>query len=52
MQKGYLIVNIKKEDYENYQSFKAEQIKNNKEDFALFIAQMEKESLERYNQYS
>lgn len=52
MQKGYLIVNIKKEDYENYQSLKTEQIKNNKEDFALFIAQMEKESLERYIKHS
>ena len=48
MQKGYLIVNIKKKDYENYQSLKTEQLKSNKEDFALFIAQMEKESLERY----
>ena len=48
MQKGYLIANIKKEDYENYQSVKAYQIKTNKEDFALLIAEIEKESLERY----
>ena len=48
MQKGYLIANIKKEDYENYQSVKAYQIKTNKEDFAFFIAEIEKESLERY----
>jgi Fic family protein len=48
MQKGYLIANIKKEDYENYQSLKADQIKTNKEDFAFFIAEIEKESLEKY----
>ncbi|MEO8236573.1 MAG: Fic family protein [Flavobacterium sp.] len=48
MQKGYLIATIKKEDYENYQSLKADKIKTDKEDFTLFIAQIEKESLERY----
>lgn len=51
MQKGYLIANIKG-DYENrmqyYQSLETSQTKNNKEDFLLFIAQSEKESLERY----
>ncbi|WP_264537200.1 Fic family protein [Flavobacterium sp. N1736] len=51
MQKGYLIANIKG-DYENrmqyYQSLETAQTKNNKEDFLMFIAQIEKESLERY----
>jgi hypothetical protein len=31
-----------------YQTLETAQIKNNKEDFLLFIAQIEKESLERY----
>lgn len=51
MQKGYLIANIKG-DYENrmryYQSLEIAQTKKNKEDFLLFIAQTQKESLERY----
>ncbi|MCD0472003.1 Fic family protein [Flavobacterium sp. JAS] len=51
MQKGYLIANIKG-DYETrvqyYQSLEKAQTKNDKEDFLLFIAQNEKESLERY----
>ncbi|KUJ60943.1 DNA-binding protein [Flavobacteriaceae bacterium CRH] len=51
MQKGYLIANLKG-DYESrmqyYQSLETAQTKKNKEDFLLFIAQTEKESLERY----
>lgn len=51
MQKGYLIANIKG-DYENrmqyYQSLEKAQTKKDKEDFLLFIAQIEKDSLERY----
>jgi len=51
MQKGYLIANIKG-DYENrmqyYQSLEKAQTKKDKEDFLLFIAKIEKESLERY----
>ncbi|UUF12704.1 MULTISPECIES: Fic family protein [Flavobacterium] len=51
MQKGYLIANIKG-DYENriryYQSLETAQTKKDKEDFLLFIAQTQKESLERY----
>jgi Fic family protein/DNA-binding XRE family transcriptional regulator len=51
LQHGYIIANIKG-DYENrmryYQSLETAQTKNNKEDFLLFIAQIEKESLERY----
>lgn len=51
MQKGYLIANIKG-DYDNrmqyYQTLETAQTKNNKEDFLLFIAQIEKQSLERY----
>lgn len=51
LQKGYLIANIKG-DYENrmqyYQTLETAQTKNNKEDFLLFIAQIEKQSLERY----
>ncbi|MFB9080907.1 Fic family protein [Flavobacterium procerum] len=51
MQKGYPIANIKG-DYETrmqyYQSLETAQTKKNKEDFFLFIAQKEKESLERY----
>ena len=51
LQNGYIIANIKG-DYESrmqyYQSLETAQTKNNKEDFILFIAQMEKESLERY----
>lgn len=51
LQHGYIIANIKG-DYESrmqyYQALETAQTKNNKEDFILFIAQMEKESLERY----
>ncbi|WP_369753881.1 Fic family protein [Flavobacterium sp. WC2409] len=51
LQHGYVIANIKG-DYENrmhyYQSLETAQTQNNKEDFLLFIAQIEKESLERY----
>ncbi|MFV8466569.1 Fic family protein [Flavobacterium sp. LB1P62] len=51
LQHGYIIANIKG-DYESrmqyYQALETAQNKNNKEDFFLFIAQTEKESLERY----
>ncbi|WP_366183359.1 Fic family protein [Flavobacterium ovatum] len=51
LQHGYVIANIKG-DYDNrmryYQSLETAQTQNNKEDFLLFIAQIEKESLERY----
>lgn len=51
LQNGYIIANIKG-DYESrmqyYQALETAQTKNNKEDFLLFIAEMEKESLERY----
>ena len=51
LQKGYLIANIKG-DYENktqyYQSLEKAQTKKDKEDFLLFIAQIEKDSLTRY----
>ncbi|RTY66714.1 helix-turn-helix domain-containing protein [Flavobacterium sp. GSP27] len=51
LQHGYIIANIKG-DYESrmryYQTLETAQTKNNKEDFLLFIAQIEKESLERY----
>lgn len=51
LQHGYIIANIKG-DYENrmqyYQSLETAQVHSNKEDFLLFIAQIEKESLERY----
>ena len=51
LQHGYSIANIKG-DYESkmqyYQTLETAQIKNNKEDFLLFIAQTEKESLERH----
>ena len=51
LQNGYIIANIKG-DYESrmqyYQTLETAQTKNNKEDFLLFIAQIEKESLERY----
>ncbi|SDH78689.1 Fic family protein [Flavobacterium omnivorum] len=51
LQNGYIIANIKG-DYESrmqyYQTLEIAQTKNNKEDFLLFIAQIEKESLERY----
>lgn len=51
LQHGYVIANIKG-DYENrmhyYQALETAQTQNNKEEFILFVAQMEKESLERY----
>nr|WP_314897588.1 Fic family protein [uncultured Flavobacterium sp.] len=51
LQHGYIIANIKG-DYDTkmhyYQALETAQTKNNKDDFLLFIAQMEKESLERY----
>jgi Fic family protein/DNA-binding XRE family transcriptional regulator len=51
LQNGYVIANIKG-DYENrmqyYNALETAQTKNNKEDFLLFVAQVEKESLERY----
>lgn len=51
LQKGYIIANIKG-DYDSrmqyYQSIETAQTKNNKEDFLLFVAQIEKENLERY----
>ncbi len=51
LQNGYVIANIKG-DYENrmkyYNSLETAQTKNNKEEFLLYIAQIERESLERY----
>jgi Fic family protein/DNA-binding XRE family transcriptional regulator len=51
LQHGYVIANIKG-DYENrmkyYNALEIAQTNGNKEDFLLFIAQIEKESLERY----
>lgn len=51
MQKGYLIANLKG-DHESrtqyYQALETAQNKKDKEDFLLFIAQAEKESLEKY----
>lgn len=51
LQHGYVIANIKG-DYDNrmryYQALETAQTENNKEDFLLFVAQIEKESLERY----
>ncbi len=51
LQKGYVIANIKG-DYDTrmqyYNALETAQTKNNKEDFLLFVAQIEKESLERY----
>ncbi len=51
LQNGYVIANIKG-DYDSrmqyYQALETAQTKNNKEDFLLFIAQIEKQSLERY----
>ena len=51
LQNGYIIANIKG-DYDNrmryYNALETAQTKNNKEDFLLFVAQIEKESLERY----
>jgi Fic family protein/DNA-binding XRE family transcriptional regulator len=51
LQHGYVIANIKG-DYNTrmnyYQSLETAQTLDNKEDFLLFVAQIEKESLERY----
>ncbi|HQE33477.1 MAG TPA: Fic family protein [Flavobacterium alvei] len=51
LQNGYVIANIKG-DYDSriqyYNALETAQTKNNKEDFLFFIAQIEKESLERY----
>ena len=51
LQHGYVIANIKG-DYDSrmryYQALETAQTQNKKEDFILFVAQMEKESLERY----
>lgn len=51
LQHGYVIANIKG-DYDNrmkyYNALETAQTNGNKEDFLLFIAQIEKESLERY----
>jgi Fic family protein/DNA-binding XRE family transcriptional regulator len=51
LQHGYVIANIKG-NYDNrmkyYNALESAQTKKNKEDFLLFIAQLEKESLERY----
>ncbi len=51
LQHGYVIANIKG-DYDSrmqyYNALETAQTKNNKEDFLLFVAQIEKESLERY----
>lgn len=51
LQNGYVIANIKG-DYDNrmryFTALETAQTKNNKEDFLLFVAQIEKESLERY----
>jgi Fic family protein/DNA-binding XRE family transcriptional regulator len=51
LQNGYVIANIKG-DYDNrmqyYESLEKSQTSNNKEDFLLFITQIEKESLLRY----
>ncbi|WP_395044963.1 Fic family protein [Flavobacterium sp.] len=51
LQNGFVIANIKG-DYDSrmtyYQSLETSQTTNNKENFLLFIAQIEKECLERY----
>lgn len=51
LQNGYVIANIKG-DYDSrmqyYQSLETAQTKNNKNDFILFVALIEKQSLERY----
>lgn len=51
LQNGYVIANIKG-DYNTrmsyYNALETAQTKNNKEDFLLFVAQIEKESLKRY----
>jgi len=51
LQNGYVIANIKG-DYDTrmryYNTLETAQTQNSKEDFLLFVAQIEKESLERY----
>lgn len=51
LQNGYVIANIKG-DYDTrmryYSALETAQTQNSKEDFLLFVAQIEKESLERY----
>jgi Fic family protein/DNA-binding Xre family transcriptional regulator len=51
LQNGYIIANIKG-DYETrmnyYQSLETSQTSTNKEDFLLFVAQIEKDCMERY----
>jgi Fic family protein/DNA-binding XRE family transcriptional regulator len=51
LQNGYVIANIKG-DYDTqtkyYKALETAQIKNNKEDFILFIAETEKQSLQHY----
>lgn len=51
LQNGYVIANIKG-DYESrmsyYQALETTQTSGNKEDFLMFVAQTEKDSLERY----
>jgi Fic family protein/DNA-binding XRE family transcriptional regulator len=51
LQNGYVIANIKG-DYETrmnyYQSLETSQTSTNKEDFILFVAQIEKDCMERY----
>ena len=51
LQHGYVIANIKG-DYDSrmsyYKALETAQTQNNKEEFILFVAQIEKESLERY----
>ncbi len=53
LQHGYVIANIKG-DYNSrmqyYEALETAQTKNNKNDFLLFVAQIEKQSLERYLQ--
>jgi Fic family protein len=51
LQHGYVIANVKGDEdtrMRYYQTLEVAQTQNNKEDFILFVAQMEKESLERY----
>jgi Fic family protein/DNA-binding XRE family transcriptional regulator len=51
LQHGYLIANIKADNEDRilyYQTLKAAITKEKKDDFTLFIAQIEKKSLERY----
>jgi hypothetical protein len=51
LQHGYVIANIKG-DYDSrmnyYQALETAQTQNNKEEFIHFVAQIERESLERY----